>query len=83
MKITREDAKQKALEEIYAKISKEGGFAINRTSPDGRYKWNNIEVWLAILGDKNLNGEFFEIPNTNPIDEMYNRLLQEQEKRIL
>lgn len=82
--VTREEARQRALDAINEIIRKEGGqskglMAVRR----GKCTWTNMEVKQAIIADRNLldeNGE--EIKGMNPVDDML-RYLQYAEDRKL
>lgn len=82
--ITREQARQRALDAINEIIRKEGGQAKGLMSPrKGKCSWTNMEVKQAIIADRNLldeNGK--EIKGMNPVDDML-RYLQYAEERHL
>ena len=68
--VTREQAKERALEMINQIIRTEGGQSIGLTKKQkGKNSWTNIEIKNAIIHDCNL-------PNgPNPIDEIYDSLV--------
>lgn len=82
--ITREEARQRALDAINEIIRKEGGQSKGLMSPcRGKCTWTNMEVKQAIVADRNLldeNGK--EINGMNPVDDML-RYLQYAEDRKL
>lgn len=82
--VTREEARQRALDSINAIIAKEGGQSKGLMAPRrGKCSWTNLEVKQAIIADRNLldeNGK--EIKGMNPVDDML-RYLQYVEDRKL
>lgn len=82
--ITREQARQRALDAINEITRKEGGQAKGLMSPrKGKCAWTNLEIKQAIIEDRNLlDYDGTEIKGTNPVDDMF-RYLQYAEDRKL
>ena len=82
--VTREEARQRALDAINEIIRKEGGQSKGlMATRRGKCTWTNMEVKQAIVADRNLldeNGQ--EINGMNPVDDML-RYLQYVEERKL
>ena len=81
--VTREQAKNRALEMVNELISKNGGNSISFSCPrKGKCSWTNNEVKQAILNDSNLYDGTIEVKGTNPIDDVF-RYLQYAEEHNL
>ena len=82
--ITREQARQRALEAINEIIRKEGGQANGLMSPrKGKCAWTNLEIKQAIVEDRNLiDYDGKEIKGMNPVDDMFRYLQYEEDSKL-
>ena len=82
--VTREEARQKAIESINDLIRKEGGDAVMLKSPRiGKCSWTNNEVKQAILDDRNLlEDDGTEVEGTNPVDMYYDYMKYAEEHHL-